>query len=142
MSDAQDQDKARLTAAWKFERPNLSNATVESLVDEVALVRRQQSYYKAADGFLGEALKARLDGKKMSKGTYYQMSREEVHQTRVNSAGAQALIDRVRELLEDPDLAGLKLAGVLEPLEAAVDGVFTSLSFEQMRFSKVEATSG
>ncbi len=138
MSDTNTAERARLTAAWKFEKPNLSNATVESLVDEVALVRRQQGYYKAADGFLGEALKARLDGKKLAKGTYYQMSKEDVNQVRVDSDGTRALVEKVRELLENPDLAGFKLAGGFTGLEELLNGVFKEITFSTMRFSKVE----
>lgn len=96
----------------KFAVPNLSNATVGYLVDEVGRIRKMMAYLKDADAFMSEALKARLKGDAAS-GDKFDMTRSASSQTRIS-----------------PDLCREHLTPEL------LEKVTVSLSITQMRFTK------
>ncbi len=100
-------------APAKYVPPSLGNATPETLVDEVARIRKWKAHFEMADKFLGTALKARLDDKKEATGEVYKMTREKVTQVRISP-------EKCREVLS---------AELLSQVEY-------ELEMEQMRFSR------
>ncbi len=97
----------------KFNVPQFGNATPETLVDEVARIRKWKAYFEAADKVLGTALKARIGDKKNVDGEAYKMARETVKQIRISP-------DLCREHLTPELLAKVEY----------------ELSIEQMRFTR------
>jgi hypothetical protein len=73
--------------------PNLSNATVEMLVDEVGDLRAQQNKIKGLLAMHEEALKARLGGAQEAKGERWQMERSTSHQTRIDAEAVKTVLD-------------------------------------------------
>ncbi len=73
--------------------PNLSNATIEMLVDEVGDLRAQQNKIKGLLAMHEAALKARLGGAKEAKGERWQMEMSTSHQTRIDAESVKTILD-------------------------------------------------
>lgn len=73
--------------------PNLANATVPMLVDEVGDLRAQQNKIKGLLAMYEEALKARLQGATEAKGERWQMERSTSQQTRIDAELVKTILD-------------------------------------------------